>query len=419
MSTTMAYLSSKLMATTAEFVPQLIKKTSDVLDASIVTRHPPDISRNDQIVGICAVPFGRESEDDLGYHFTDFLAFKALYSSLYRENQAWFSQINPEVASKTGSIHGGRDVSSAVKDYNRPITVEPNAQALVGKFMKAIMKSADNTRQHSDTLVIIACGLTSLEQDIYIVDGSDYSAVITSESIRAALDTDIKVIFITPSLTSVGWQVNPSLMHPLEVQSDPIEFMARQCGTIFGHNVVNALRSSGSPFLNRDFADAIPVMKSPVLKDSEAKLHEQGYSRLASRFIPGHGHHSFSFQLENDPWELHIGLRQGIPLTKLADQWAKLDRSESSASNGFSFLGEAFGGTRKSQLAHIDHMFKQSYNSSGYRSGSFVSVQKHFQELRHGAEHDETECHVLFNILEHKMSSKHMLGTFRPFLAPF
>ncbi|KAK9414289.1 hypothetical protein SUNI508_02388 [Seiridium unicorne] len=384
--------------------------TSEVIDATIVTRHPPDIDRNALIVSLCAVPVGREGKNDLGHHVADFLAWKALCSGPWANtnHQVWLSQLDLVDAHRKHSYsHGGRDMGSAIGDTTHPIIVEPNARALAGKFMKAVLEKSQEAKELNDPLVVFVCGLTSLEQDIFIVEGDDYAALITSESIRAAIGRSFQVIFVTPSVTSTGWQVNPSFMYPTVTQADPVQFMARQCGAIFGADIVHTFYREGSPVLLEKNNDAfsVPVKKGSDLKATEAEFHNKIHTQLASRFVTNSGNHSFSFEADNDPWKL-IGVRTGIPLAKLAAQWGKLDKVDPSlaTASGFQFLGSAFGANRKSQLVHMIHMFKHSLNSPGYHSSNSRQIREHFDRLKHDAEQDEVKCRVLFNALEHRMS---------------
>ncbi|KAK9776369.1 hypothetical protein SCAR479_06981 [Seiridium cardinale] len=405
--------------------------TSEVIDATIVTRHPPDIDRNALIVGLCAVPVGREGKNDLGHHVADFLAWKALCSGPWANtnHQVWLSQLDLVDAHRKHSYsHGGRDMGSAVGDTTHPIIVEPNARALAGKFMRAVLEKSQEAKELNDPLVVFVCGLTSLEQDIFIVEGDDYAALITSESIRAAIGRSFQVIFVTPSVTSTGWQVNPSFMYPTVTLADSVQFMARQCGAIFGADIAQTFYREDSPVLLEKTNDAfsVPVKKDSDLKATEAEFHNKIHTQLASRFVTNSGNHSFSFEADNDPWKL-IGVRTGIPLAKLAAQWGKLDKIDLSlaTASGFQFLGSAFGANRKSQLVHMIHtttpdnlpgileegianqgavVFKHTLNSPGYHSSNYRQIREHFDSLKHDAEQNEVKCRVLFNALEHRMS---------------
>lgn len=396
---------------TTKFNPEPIRVPNECLDATIVTCHPPHVNRNAFVVGICAVPKGRAGKNDLGYHVADFLAYKSLLTTRLtnRAQQEWLSQTDPADADdKHGYSHSGRLVGRAARDASHPITVETNAHALVGKFMKALTQKATDAQEHNDPLVVIACGLSSLEQAIFVVEGDNYVAAVTSESIRAAIGETIEVTFVTPSVTSAGWQVNPSLMRPVATRADPIEFMSRQCGGIFGHNIIQRAFIQGSPFYQRDHDDFPDlVVKGPELEEAEAKLQTEIHVQLAGRFVSHPFDHSFCFDPKSDSWNL-IGLRHGIPLEKLSERWRKLPqttKSTDSINDGFYFLGEAFGGNRESQLVHLKHMFMQTMNYPGYHSSNLgKDLRKEFNDLMRAANQDEIDCHVLFSGLEHRVS---------------
>jgi uncharacterized protein YbdZ (MbtH family) len=197
----------------------------------------------------------------------------------------------------------------------------------------------------------------------------------------------------------------------MTTRAEPIEFASRQCGALFSGYLISPFYGGHSTYLSKDAAglpiQSVPVIKSPKLKAAEGKFHAELYSQLASRYLWKHSIHSFCFDEINDPWNALIGDRSGMPLAKLAKRWSNLGDVDSSASDAydyFHFLGGAFGGNRKSQLAHLKHMFQQSLNAPGYHSNNLGEAHKHFDKLIRAAEQDETKCHILFNALEQRMS---------------
>ncbi|KAI4602159.1 hypothetical protein KJ359_009396 [Pestalotiopsis sp. 9143b] len=385
----------------------------ETIDATIVSRHPPDIPHGAYFVGICTVPLGREGKEDLGHHVADFLAWKHLYSTLstYADDQVWLSRINlDDAADKHKYTHSGRDVSSVATDSAIPITVEPNVHALHGQFMKHLLEKAASARETQGPLVIIACGLTSLEQDIFFFERGGHvpSATMTSGSIRDAVDQNQHVLLITPSITSVGWQMNPSLGKPISTVAEPDVLMARRCGAVFGARVIRGFydgQDAPAPkaLVPRKFS--VPVKKSEELLTIEGRLHAKIHACLSGRFISS-SDHSFCFNREGDPWTL-IGPRVGESLSYLARQLSSLGRpdiTDGSSQDAFKFLGNAFGGNRNSQLSHFEFMFKQGLQSPGYSSVNMNLVQQHYDQLKRAALTDEEEAHILFNALEHRMS---------------
>ncbi|ETS78473.1 hypothetical protein PFICI_10535 [Pestalotiopsis fici W106-1] len=388
-------------------------------DITIVSCHPPDIPQDASIVGICTVPPGREGNDDLGHHVADFLGWKHLFANLstFPDDQVWLSLIDiDDAVRKHKYTHSGRDVSPAVLDSNRPIIVERNVHALHGIFMKNLAEKAEMVRKDDSSLVVIVCGLTSLEQDILLEKNRHIVTTITSGAITAVASLDVRVVLVSPSITSVGWQVNPCLGRPITVSTEAKlnALMGHQCGAVFGSELAKRFLSESSPALTDQTANklTIPLMKTDELLAIESKLHARIYACLSGRFISAKGH-EFRFTREGDSWSL-IGARKGMSLTTLAQQWSRLNRvdaTETQSGDGFVFLGNAFGGNRKSQLNHIEHMFKQGLLSAAYSSNNVKNLEEHYKQLKSAADTDEEDCRVLFNTLEHRMSLV-MLGDF-------
>lgn len=422
---------TKFAATTAAFDPQPLTIASHVLDATFVTNNPPDVERNAAVVALCPIPCDRQGMNDLGWHIRDFLAFKTLIASYVNpRTQTWFAQTDIEAARKTdtqGYAHGSdrRDVSRAAGGGKAggddvPIIVEPSAKKLVVKFIAEITNKARIAKEEKDPLVIIICGLTTLEQDVFF-DGDDYTDGITSEQIRAAIaDDSLRVTLVTPSLTSAGWQINPSLNHRPVVQADvkPMDFMARQCGALFASSIVEHFLSWDSPVMDHSAIDQ--EVKSQESYPGPAKLTEKQvsiraafcnkiHSLLAARLSSCYQDHSFSFDSKSDDWEKLVGPRKGRKLESLATKWQQLDQLSPAATTTppLSFLGGAFGGNKMAQINHIKHLIKESFNSwNGYYITSFgKGVRREMDTfLENMDKQEELDCHAMFNILEHRLT---------------
>ncbi|KAI0124696.1 hypothetical protein BJ170DRAFT_470441 [Xylariales sp. AK1849] len=431
----------KLEATTPRFNPMPpLSIGSKVLDGTFVTRNPPDVERTAAVVALCPIPYERRGTDDLGWHIADFLAFKALIAPCANpRTQVWLANADVEAAAKNdphaysrGPGHGGngrRNVVGAAGD-GIPIIVEPSAPKLLIKFITEITSKAQKAKENDDTMLIIVCGLATLEQDVFFGGGGKggYDVSITSEQIREAIGSDVRVTFVTPSMTSAGWQVNPSFNHRTVVtQAKPIDFLARQSGGIFGSNIRQHFLSWESPVIDQATAGPTtgPAVDSTIesvrnvrgaypgpanMNDHqkaaraafEVKIHEA----LTSRMARHRGDHSFSFEAMDDDWETLVGPRKGLKLEKLAGLWERLEELPSTAGYGLYFLGNAFGGNKKSQINHIKHMIRESLNSwPGYYATSFGrGVQKELGDFLRSDMPEDLDCHAMFNALEHRMS---------------
>ncbi|KAI1843662.1 hypothetical protein JX266_010108 [Neoarthrinium moseri] len=421
--------------------PQPLAVTSDILDATFVSRHPPDIERNAAVVGLCTVAPGREGHDDLGWHVADFMAFKALFAPYVNpRSQAWLSLVDAtKVAEQRGYKHSGCSISDgldAEKD-DVAIHVESSADNLSIDFISQLAAKAKLAQENDDPLVIIVCGLTSLEQDVYFGD-SDFKIAITSVQIRRAINADIRVIFVTPSLTSAGWQINPSFMRNLsskdqtQAAGNAYDFRARQCGAIFAREIAMHFFNHGSPFIleseadPKKYSDRVgPVRLDEVQAKAGDNFAAEIHALAASRLLPDRGSHVFCFDDNSDPWQMLVGPRRGMKLVKMSEQWGKVSKSTAAgadsaqdirttnhvATDGLHdqamvFLGGAFGGSKKSQKNHIKHLIKESFRCwPGYYATTFgEDLRKGLELFMHRDSNDDVDWHEMFNIMEHRLT---------------
>lgn len=356
--------------------------------------------------------------NDLGWHVADFLAFRALFGPyLNPRSQAWLSHVDViSAAKKNRYTHSGRNLTASSQSEDVQISVEPSAPKLAAKIISCVSSRAQQAKEDGDHLVIVVCGPTSLEQDIFFGD-DEYKVTVTSEQILAVIDPDVNVIFVTPSLTSAGWQVNPSFTssHTNGTSNDarvspldrPIDFMARQCGAIFASRIVPYLLDWNSPLIKQP-ADTsqFPVVMTAAQQQARGNLEMTIHSLLAGRMSNGHRTHMFSFDAQNDEWETLFSRRKGQSLSKMAQKWHgdQADTNGVSSTNtspGFYFLGSTFGGSKESQAIHIKHMIKESFHSwPGYYLTPFGQLlRKELDGFLHGSP-DDLDFHAMFNISE-------------------
>ncbi|KAI1501869.1 hypothetical protein F5X99DRAFT_188128 [Biscogniauxia marginata] len=426
----MSARSGKLAATAREFTPAPTA-VNKVLDASFISQTIPDISAKAGIIGLCAVPQERAGADDLGWHIADFLAFKSL---LCGENnprsQTWLAQC--DVASLVKAYPGhythGKDrrvVSGAAEsltyankgkiiDREDNIQVEPSAEELKAIFIEAINGKAHTAKAFGFPLVIIICSLTSLEQDVFFPGKTNVEFRLTSGELRHVLGDSIDVIVITPALFSAGWQINPSFCSSevKDVRVDRTDFLARQFGGIFTKDLVEQFISWKCPILDGiQVNEGVrtrerypgPVMPTDQQQSLIDTLKIKINSYLLGRCSLHHYDHSFHFDKESDDWEKLIRPRAHKQLGEYKKKWESLGVGTAPNDNtALPFLGNAFGGTRQSQLRHIKHLIQESFTAwPGYWNMSFGRLTmedfKKFVKIN-----DSLTCHEFFNALEHR-----------------
>ena len=423
--------------TAAEFVVRPTSIDGDVLDATIVTRSLPDVNDRTLVVGLLAVSDENSSQEKEGWHISDFLAIKSLVSGLAHPHaQVWLSRCDTEAAVKqnpSAYTHGSenRVVSGAAPivgndseqietgDGSIPIVFEPNVGKIKDRFLDEIDKKSITAAELKSPLLVIICGRTTLEQDVYL---DDYATVITSKQTRGKMDPRTQVTVITPSLTSAGWQVNPifNKNQASTIIKKPIDFLARQCGGIFSRTITEDFLGWESPFIDNDKFDPnkkdLEAHPGPAMPDNEqmrvrSEFSNKIHALLASRLSPDHYDHSFSFDAEKDTWMHLIGDRKNRDMLETYRKtWNKLDMllPASGVDKGrLSFLGTAFGGNRLSQISHLKHLVQESFPCwPGYYTSTFgQNIRAEFGKFLRDPNPTDLDCHVIFSIVEYRMTT--------------
>ncbi|KAI0138057.1 hypothetical protein F4776DRAFT_670712 [Hypoxylon sp. NC0597] len=425
-----------LTPTAREFAPADAEVSNGVIDATFVTHAIPDISPNSGIVGLCTVPAERAGMDDLGWHLADFLAWKALLCGETHPNaQTWMAlcdvanivNANSELYAhgKDRRIVSGAAVASSYTDEDGNIQqradgikVQPDAEKLRADFIIALSEKLKIAQTKGYPLVIIVCGPTTIEQDIFF-GKTEVQHCLGSNVIRHVLGNDADAIVVTPALFSAGWQVNPNFCRKpaRKVAADRTEFLAKQFGGVFAKEHVGTFLEWTSPLLDCDRVDKKerrnlfpgPAMPNDEQKKTSIALKIKLHSALAGRLSAGHGDHSFYFEAKTDDWESLIGPRKHQPLSYYLQKWAKLGEGSTNMTEPgrFGFLGNAFGGNRTSQLNHIRHLVNESFVAwPGYwRLLMGRNVKKMLKTFLMDQTPDSRLCHEIFNVMEHRATS--------------
>ncbi|KAI0476511.1 hypothetical protein GGR56DRAFT_674972 [Xylariaceae sp. FL0804] len=427
-----------LKASAAAFVPTIPHASDDVLDATFVTQAIPDIGSYDGVVGLCTVPDKRAGMDDLGWHVSDFLAFKSL---LCRDQptlaQSWLSMCDiPKLVEQHPEryAHGKErrvvDSAAETRKYRKTwlaeaheferednIQVEPSVDELKAKFLKAIGDKLAIIKQRKYKLAIIICGPSNLEQDVFFDAPEDYH--FPSHRLRETIDPDVPTMVITPAPFSAGWQVNPSFLRsPVQaVRADRTEFLARQLGGLFAKDIVAQFLGWKCPMLDYDQVDSTtrdagfpgPAIADDSLNGIVDQLKTGIHTQLTGRLTAKHNDHSFSFQAMDDDWTKLIGPRgKEVTLNKRKEQWDSLPiASAADGSTGYAFLGRAFGGNEMSQRSQLKHLLMESFEAwPGYWVSSFGQATKEeFIRALYDESIDAMKCHEVFSAIEHRATT--------------
>ncbi|KAJ2974915.1 hypothetical protein NUW58_g8506 [Xylaria curta] len=438
-----------LTPTATAFTPKAIEATKEVLGSGFITHAVPSVHRNAGIVGICTVPEAKADTSDLGWHIADFLAFKALLcGDNHPRAQTWLAMCDiPALieANPDRYVHGKdrRLVGSAAKiekrqgprglvDREDNIQVETSTELFKEKFIVAMKEKLAIVKKMRYQLLLIICGLTSPEQDIYL-GKIDADHRYTLKDLRQDLGDDInhvEAMVITPSLFSPGWQIDISFggLTPTEMRGGRIDFLARQFGGLFSRDISNNFLGWQCPVLDEAMIDPLakererfpgPVCPSDEVKALNSQLRVGIQSCLVGGFSNFYLNHSLSFDKNNDEWEVLIGDREKSPDYRGLDWyeriWTKLAYAQSleSSDEGLEFLGNSFGGTRESQLNHIRYLIDESYLAwpDHWESNYGQETKEHLERLMNTEHADDLDYHEVFNVLEHRAKQSILADT--------
>ncbi|KAI1110681.1 hypothetical protein F5Y14DRAFT_343692 [Nemania sp. NC0429] len=430
-----------LTPTATEFTPQTIEPKEDVLDSSFITQTVPNAHRFAGIIGLCTVAEDEADMNKLGWHIADFLAFKIL---LCGDNppkaQTWLAMCDiPALveADPERYTHGKekRLVGSAARprlvDREDNIQVETLAENLKEKFILAVKEKLAIAERGKYPLMLIICGPTSPQQDIYF---GKLDVRYTLEDLRHELGDRIDRVdatVITPSLFSAGWRVNTSFgrLNSTGLSGSRADFLARQSGGLFSQDIVKGFLGWKCPALDEERVDPLirtserfpgPLRQSDEVKALTSQIQTKIQSRLIGGLSSNPTDHSFSFDGGTDEWEILVGLRERAVdyhgLDYYRQKWEKLpfaQRDSKTSDEGLSFLGNVFGGTKVSQLNHIRYLLEESYLAwPDYWVSSFgQETRKDFERVVVTEQLDELSLHEVFNVLEHRASMSILADT--------
>ncbi|KAI1161657.1 hypothetical protein F5B18DRAFT_425866 [Nemania serpens] len=429
-----------LTPTATEFTPKAVEPEEGVLESSFITQTVPNAHRYAGIIGICTVAEDEADMNNLGWHIADFLAFRAL---LCGDNppkaQTWLSmcdipalvEADPEryTHGKERRLVGSaarpvkREGPSGLVDREDNIQVEASAESLKEKLILAVKQKLKIARKGEYSLLLIICGRTSPEQDIYF-GKPDIHHRYTMKDLRCELGDSINHVdatVVTPSLFSAGWHVNTSFgrLNSTDLSGNRAEFLARQSGGLFARDIAQIFLGWKCPALDEDKVDHLirtsEMFPGPLRQSDEVEaLTSQIRTKIHSHLIGGISsfpmNHSFSFDKSKDEWEILVGHREksvdyhGLDYHR--QKWEKLPYAQNAESSdkGFSFLGNVFGGTRVSQLNHIRYLLEESYLAwPDYWVLNFGQETKNdFERIMATERLDDLSLHEVFNVLEHR-----------------
>ncbi|TLS22165.1 uncharacterized protein PpBr36_09735 [Pyricularia pennisetigena] len=313
---------------------------------SFVTHAPPDITKVPHIVGLSTTPLQFAGPEKMGFFFTEFLKWKMVFHGLGSpDHQAWYSLFEPQEAMVMHNCTYGMDSVSIDKRESilSRIRVSSNTAFLVKAFVEELDKQAESAAAHDGCLIVVVSGEMSPELNICLnLDGCSSYLRKSSWFDHLPKKYGIPITVMTPSFFSTGWTMNPFLgqIKPELTSPEAMEIMlAQSCGGAFTEAIIKALVSMSQ------FQGSVIEAANVTGKDFFVPFYNAIHGSLMNR-TPEES----AATGEQHRWE---DLKTP----------AKPTPADSTPTSGYMFLKGAFGGSKESQLRHIQFLAQQELRS--------------------------------------------------------
>ncbi|KAK1758606.1 hypothetical protein QBC47DRAFT_411290 [Echria macrotheca] len=351
---------------------KLSKVDIAMAETSIIVHAPPDMPRDAEILGVLGLAQKHATGQRYGWMVTDYLAWKILFRNCGNpSNKHWLSALDlnafaeehdfPEESRVTIFGEGGKDIQKLACDNDE----------FTQNLRDHIASRARAANSRNTSLVLIIESPVTPEGDICIELGeSPKKAFITIDSIRddirtAVSHSNLPVTLVTVSPFTGGWACYPSLFPaaPTATSDKLLQFVAMSCGGVFADTFMNVFTRRGTPLLTDAerakvrYDDMMPVgptdHQTSLLHKFQRGIHEC----LEHRFCELGKTHGLNFQPKHDIWS-RFAPRHGIDLQYWKAEWGPADETDHDLEEHphYQFLGEAFGGSRFSQMFHLKYL---------------------------------------------------------------
>lgn len=239
-------------------------------------------------------------------------------------------------------------------------------------FLKQVAARSQAAGKRKTTLFIMVFAPVTPEHDI-VLDfdprPTKKKHFLTVETIRDTIRNAVKhnqlpVVLLTESALTGGWMCNPWLFntgtpfHP----NRTLQVISRSCGGIFADTFMQSFTKRGTPLLTDEqrsmvlYEDMTPIgatdEQTALLHKFQRAIHETLEFRLSPI-----GRRRLMFCDDcTDAWSI-FAPRKGYDLNSFwAAKLISPDRMDIDEIDRFEFLGEAFGGSRESQIFHLKYL---------------------------------------------------------------
>ncbi|EAQ89702.1 hypothetical protein CHGG_06321 [Chaetomium globosum CBS 148.51] len=336
-------------------------------ESSLILHGPPDLPRDAEILGVCGISAENADQNKYGWMLSicaDCISLKTWASSL---NIQKFLENIDGVNTDDETVH------SIIGTHEDDIKTMPNNNKdFKAMFTQELAKSAQAAVLRGTVLTVMIFAPVTPEQDICL-DLDKKRIFVTVDSLyhtvnEATNNVQLPVMILTPSPFTGGWlcrSINP-VVCPGSDQM--MRIIAKSSGGAFAKRFVRSFTERNSPLMTDSqraritYDDPMPLRPTALQTDSLHRFQRQIHESLEHRLSAFAQDHAFILRPESawdpsvfsDTWA-EYGPRLGLRFERWAERWGST-RPTINHPERFEFLGEAFGGTRESQLFHLTHL---------------------------------------------------------------
>ncbi|KAK0633163.1 hypothetical protein B0T14DRAFT_398086, partial [Immersiella caudata] len=399
-------------------VNELAKLQAAISEVPLLIHSPPDIPADAEIMGVCALSNNLAGTNQYAWIGVDFLRWKTLF------HRHWFGTLDIQKLSKNTidfdkNFPGAHDAIFGTKCGIADLPA--NNDEFIAAFLTEVAARARAADERGTTMFLMVFSPVTPDRDI-VVDFDERAqkkfAYLTIDKIRSAIRDAVNhdklpVILMTESPLTGGWMCNPSLFGAAAAQhpvASVLEVIARSCGGIFADTFMNSFIKRSTPLLtdeqrsNVQYEDMRPIgateQQTRLLHKFQRTIHES----LQSRLSPLGKRHMLFHEPETDAWSI-LDTRKGYPLVGF---WsAKVAAPEwIDGSDRFEFLGEAFGGTRESQIFHLKYLVAIEFDTCpGDWTRNLTGITAQTLEFYSNLKPDIDACKRAYDAIEFRGSA--------------
>jgi hypothetical protein len=340
--------------------------------------------------------------------------------------QTWASSLNiPKFLENIDGVDTNDEtVNNIIGKHEDDITTLPSDSAeFKAALSRSLVESAHAAVLRGTVLAVMIFAPVTPEQDICIdLDGK--RIFVTADGLyrtinEAVGNVQLPIILLTPSPFTGGWlcrSMNP-VMCPSSDQM--MRIIAKSAGGAFANRFIRSFTGRNSPLITDSqragitYDDPMPIGPTTLQTDSLHRFQRQIHESLEHRLSVFARDHAFILRPESardpsvfsDTW-VDYGPRLGLRFERWAERWGST-RPTINHPPRFEFLGEAFGGTKESQLFHLFHLINTELQTNrgdwGRQVGGCTGeLYARFSQLLMPTEDDAKR---VFDALEFRASS--------------